>query len=197
MNTANKLTISRIVMSIFIVIILLFPFYQFGIDIPMVLVNGNIFMDIRYLICGVIFAIASITDYFDGYIARKNKTITDFGKTFDAIADKLLTNPLLIILACNNMISPIIAIVFVTRDIITDALKLSMGSKIGAVGAIKLAKYKTAILMVGITLTLFYNLPFAVFNLQISDFILIIAAILSIISGIQYYNMYKNTITEK
>lgn len=197
MNTANKLTISRIIMSIIIVVILLFPFYQFGLDIPMVLVNGNIYMDIRYLICGVIFVIAAITDYFDGYIARKNKTITDFGKTFDAIADKLLTNPLLIILACSNMISPIIAVVLVTRDIITDALKLSMGSKIGAVGAIKLAKWKTAILMIGISLTMFYNLPFSLYNLQISDFILIVATILSIISGIQYYNMYKNTVTEK
>ncbi len=197
MNTANKLTVSRIIMSVIIVIILLFPFYQFGLDIPMVLVNGNIYMDIRYLICGVIFVIAAITDYFDGYIARKNKTVTDFGKTFDAIADKLLTNPLLIILACGNMISPIIAVVLITRDIITDALKLSMGVKIGAVGAIKLAKWKTAILMIGISLTMFYNLPFSLFNLQISDFLLIIATILSIISGIKYYNMYKKTIVEK
>lgn len=197
MNTANKLTISRIIVGIIIVVILVFPFYQFGIDMPMVLVNGNIYMDIRHLICGILFVLASVTDFLDGYIARKNKMVTDFGKTFDAIADKLLTNPILIILACNNMISPVIAIIFVTRDIITDALKLSMGPKKGAVGAIKLAKIKTALLMIGISFTLFYNLPFSLFNLQISDFILIIAAILSIISGFQYYLMYKETITEK
>ena len=57
-------------------------------------------------------------------------------------------------------------------------------------------KLKTACLMVGITLTLFYNLPFELWNLKVSDFLLIIAAVLSIVSGVQYYTMNKKYIFE-
>ena len=65
------------------------------------------------------------------------------------------------------------------------------GSKGKVVAAIKLGKLKTACLMTGIVLTLFYNLPFELFNLRVSDALLIVACVLSIVSGIEYYNMNK------
>ena len=64
------------------------------------------------------------------------------------------------------------------------------------VAAIKSGKVKTATLMVGITLTLFYNLPFELVNLRVADFLLFVAAILSIISGIQYYLLNKHLLFE-
>ena len=69
-------------------------------------------------------------------------------------------------------------------------------SKGKVVAAIKSGKIKTACLMVGISLTLFYNLPFELFNLRISDFLLFVAAVMSIISGIQYYILNKHLIFE-
>ena len=60
--------------------------------------------------------------------------------------------------------------------------------------SIKTGKYKTASLMVGITLTLFYDMPFELWNVHVSDFLLIVATALSIISGVQYYNMNKKYI---
>ena len=71
------------------------------------------------------------------------------------------------------------------------------GSKGKVVAAIKSGKLKTACLMVGITLTLFYNLPFELFNLRVADFLLFVATILSIYSGIQYYIMNKDLIFEE
>ena len=66
MNTANKITMSRIIMSAIIIVLLLFPFEKVGIDMPSYLFNGNIYISLKYLIAGVIFVIASITDFFDG-----------------------------------------------------------------------------------------------------------------------------------
>lgn len=197
MNTANKITMTRIALSIVIIILLMFPFYDLGIDMPTYLINGNILIELRYIIAGILFIIASLTDFLDGYVARKYNMVTDYGKMLDAISDKILTNSLLIILACNGMISPIIAVVIVIRDIIVDALKMFIGNNSSAVGAIYIAKVKTATLMVGLTLTLFYNMPFELIKLNIADFLLIIAAILSVISGIKYYMMAKQFIKAK
>ena len=196
MNTANKITISRIVLSIIIMILLLFPFGELGIDLPSYVVNGNIYIELKYIIAGVLFIVASLTDFFDGYIARKYNMVTDFGKMVDAISDKMLTNSLLVILACNGMISPVIAVIFIVRDIAVDSMKMIVGNKGHAVAAIKVAKWKTATLMVGLVLTLFYNLPFELLNIRVSDFLLFIAAVLSVISGIQYYILNKHLLFE-
>lgn len=191
MNKANKITMSRIVMSVIIIVLLLFPFDQMGLEFPTFLFNGNIFIDLKYIIVGVLFIIASLTDFFDGYVARKYNLVTDFGKMMDAISDKLLTNSVLIILACNGKISTVVAVIIVVRDIVVDSIKMVIGNKGAAVAAIKIAKWKTATLMVGIVLTLFYNLPFELINLRISDFLLAVAAILSVISACKYYIMAK------
>ena len=197
MNKANKITLLRVFISIIIIIILLFPFYSFGIEFPKYIVNDNIVVDLKYIIAGVLFIIASLTDFLDGYVARKYDMVTDFGKMVDAISDKMLTNSLMIILACNGMIAPIIVVVFIVRDIIVDSIKMLIGNKGKAVAAIPVAKVKTATLMVGLTLTLFYNLPFELINLRVSEYLLIISCVLSVVSGVKYYGMAKEYITTK
>ena len=197
MNTANKITMSRIVLSVIILLILLFPWHQVGIDIPTYIVNGNMTIDLRYVISGVLFIIASLTDFIDGKVARKYNMVTDFGKMIDAISDKLLTNTLIVVLAAENMIPPIIAVIIIGRDIIVDSVKMLIGNKGKAVAAIPIAKYKTATLMVGLTLKLFYDIPFSLIPIRISDYLLIVAAVLAIISGAKYYMMAKEYITDK
>ena len=120
--------------------------------------------------------------------------ITDFGKMIDAIADKILVNSVLIILASQGFIHPIIPVIIILRDTIVDSIKMVAGSKGNVVAAIKTGKYKTACLMIGIVLTLFYDMPFEIWNIHVADFLLIVAAALSIISGIQYYSMNKQYI---
>ena len=186
MNLANKITMSRVVLSIVIMIVLLFPFEGLGFHLPTILVSGKILIDTKYIIAGVLFIIASLTDFLDGYVARKYNMVTDFGKMVDAISDKMLTNSLLVILAANNMISPVIAVIFIVRDIVVDSIKMVVGNKGHAVAAIGVAKLKTATLMVGLALTLFYNLPFELIGVRVSDCLLIISSILSVVSGFKY-----------
>ena len=197
MNTANKITMSRIFLSVLILILLLFPWHQVGIDMPVYIVNGSINMELKYIIAGVLFIVASLTDFVDGKIARKYNMVTDFGKMLDAISDKILTNTLIVVLACNGMVSPVIAVIIIGRDIIVDSIKMLIGNKGKAVAAIGVAKYKTATLMVGLTLKLFYDLPFSLFINGVSDFLLIVAAVLSIVSGAKYYMMAREYITDK
>ena len=197
MNLANKITMSRVIMALVIMIILLFPFEGLGISLPTFLVSGKILVEVKYLIAGVLFIFASLTDFLDGYVARHYHMVTDFGKMVDAISDKMLTNSLLVILASSHMISPIIAVVFIVRDITVDSIKMVIGNKGHAVAAIGIAKLKTATLMVGLTLTLFYNLPFELIGIRVSDCFLIISAILSVVSGFQYYLMARPYIEAK
>jgi CDP-diacylglycerol--glycerol-3-phosphate 3-phosphatidyltransferase len=195
MNIPNKITVARIVLSLFIILLLLFPFDATGFTLPTLFVNEAIVVDIRYFICGVLFVIASFTDFIDGYLARKTNQVTDFGKMMDAIADKVLVDSVLIILASTGFISAVIAVIIVVRDIVVDSIKMVAGSKGAVVSAIKSGKLKTIFLMFGIALTLFYNLPFELLNLKVADACLSVAAVLSILSAIQYYNLNKQYIS--
>ena len=197
MNLPNKITMSRIFITILIILIMLFPFESAGINLPKLFINESLVVDIKYFIVGGLFIIASISDFFDGMLARKYDMVTDFGKMIDAIADKVLVNTVLIILAANGFISSIIPVVIIFRDTVVDSIKMVAGNKGHVVAAIKTGKYKTACMMFGIILTLFYNLPFELFNLRVSDALLIIGCVLSIVSGIEYYNKNKKYIFEE
>lgn len=200
MNLPNKLTISRIVISIIIILLLLgsgFVTSVFGIEIPKLFINESIVIDLKYVIAGILFIIASITDFLDGYIARKKNMITNFGKLIDAIADKILVNSVLIILSAQGFIHPIIPVIIIIRDSIVNSIKMLAASKGKVIAAIRLGKVKTACLMIGIILTLFYNLPFELWNISVSKALLFVATIMSIISGVQYYSLNKHLIKEK
>lgn len=167
-----------------------------NVTIPQVLVSG-ITVDIRYPIAGVLFIIASLTDFLDGYLARKNNQITNTGKMLDAIADKVLVDSVLIILACQGFVNAIVPVVIVLRDIVVDAIKMEAASKGKVVAAIKSGKIKTASLMVGTVLMLFYNLPFELVNVHVDIFLLYFATIMSIFSMYEYYTLNKNIIFPK
>ncbi len=198
MNLPTKLTVLRLILSCFIIFILCFPFYMVGVQFPNIYISGTGFtIELQYIIAGVIFIIASLTDWLDGHLARKNNQITDTGKMLDAIADKVLVNSVLIILAAQGFMNVIIPVVVVLRDIVVNAIKMEAAGKGKVVAAIKSGKFKTATLMIGTTLTFFYNLPFSLINIDVANFLLYIAVILSIISAFQYYNLNKNIIFSK
>ena len=197
MNLPNKITISRIILAVLILVLLIFPWYQVGIEFPKYTISNNIIVDLKYIIAGILFIIASLTDFIDGHIARKNNLVTDFGKVMDAIADKVLVNGLLIILACNGFISIVVPVVIITRDIFVDSIKMIAGEKKGAVGASVAGKLKTICMMIGLSLVLIYNLPFELWNIKVADILILIATILSVISGCQYYLNNKDIFADK
>ncbi len=192
-NVPTKLTFLRLALSLLIIILLLFPFYRVGFSFTTFLFH-DILIDVRYILCGVIFVMASLTDYIDGYLARKNNQVTDFGKFSDAIADKVLVNSVLIIFAAQGFIPAIIPVIIIVRDIIVDAIRMNVATK-GVVQAAKMSgKIKTACLMVGITLTFFYNLPFELFGLQVSKLFLYFGTLMSIVSMFEYYSLNKKAL---
>ena len=200
MNLPNKLTMARVVMAVVIILVLLGGDYTqslFGFEIPKLFVNETLTVDFKYIIAGILFILASLTDFLDGYIARKYNLVTDFGKLVDAIADKILVNSVLIILAAQGFIHPIIPVVIIIRDSVVNSIKMLAASKGKVVAAIKSGKIKTACLMVGIVLTLFYNLPFELWNISVAKVLLFIATILSIVSGVQYFVLNKHLIKDK
>ncbi len=199
MNIPTKLTISRIIFTIMIIILFLFPFYQMNIEFPIWALDvGEIIeIDSRYIIGGILFVVASLTDFLDGYLARKNNQVTDFGKFVDSIADKVLVNSVLIIFATEGVISPVIPVVIIFRDTIIDSVRMLASKKGVVIAAGKAGKVKTACMMVGLTLTFFYNLPFEIWNIDVATVFLILATVLSIYSGIEYYyNNKKYLFTE-
>jgi CDP-diacylglycerol--glycerol-3-phosphate 3-phosphatidyltransferase len=191
MKLPNKISFSRIIIAFLIVVILLFPFDSAGISTLKIFVNESIVIDIKYIIVGVLFVIASITDFFDGYVARKRNCCTDFGKIIDAIADKILIDSVLILLATIGFIHPIIAVIVIIRDVLVDSIKRYAASCGVIMGSIKLARVKTILFMVSISMILFYNYPFELINLKIADILLVIATIMSIVSGFEYFSFIK------
>ena len=196
MNLPNKITVMRLILTVVIILLLCIPFTFFGFNFPKYDING-IIVELNVLIAGVIFIIASLTDFLDGHLARKYNMVTDTGKMLDAIADKVLVNPILILLACNGFIPVIIPVVYVTRDIVVDAIKMQAASKGKVVAAIKSGKWKTATMMIGLTLVFFYNMPFEFFNIRVDLFLLYFACIMSVVSAVQYYKLNKKLLFSK
>lgn len=197
MNLPNKLTVMRLVLSLIIIAILCIPFYSLGLEIPEGPTISGITLKIDYMIAGIIFIIASLTDFLDGHIARKRGLVTNTGKMLDAIADKVLVNSVLIILAAKGEINAIIPVIIVVRDIIVNAIKMQAASRGKVVAAIGSGKLKTATLMVGVVLVFFGNMPFEIWSFNVADFLLYLATILSIVSMIQYYNLNKSLIFDE
>ena len=197
MNLPNKITVTRIILAILILILLIFPFHDVNFLWPIYLVSGKISINIKYIICGFLFMTASITDFLDGKIARERGIVTDFGKVMDAIADKILVNGVLIALAYDGFLPVVIPIVIITRDIAVDSIKMVAGSTGKAVGASTAGKIKTVFMMTGITMVFFYNLPFELLNISLGTYLVYIATILSVYSGIQYFIVNKDLIKEK
>ena len=197
MNLPNKLTIGRIIAAIIILIILVVPWYNLGIEFPVYQIAGNIMVDLKYIIVGVLFVLAALTDFLDGHIARSRNIVTDFGKVMDAIADKVLVNGVLIMLAYDGFTSIAIPVIIITRDIFVDSFKMASGKKGKVVAASFTGKAKTMCMMVGMALTLFYNLPFELIGINVGYALIIIATILSIISACQYYYNTKDTFKAK
>lgn len=196
MNLPNKITCMRLIISAIVLIVMCIPWSSLGVEFPVYSVFGVENVNLKYLICGALFMIGSLTDFLDGYIARKYNLVTDFGKVMDAIADKVLVNGVLIILAYDKFIPLIVPVIIITRDIVVDSIKMASGNKGKVVAASWPGKIKTICMMIGVTLTFFYNIPFAFIGngIRIDQLLVYVACIMSIISACQYYLANKDFI---
>ena len=165
MNLPNRITLLR---TILIPVFIFFLLFDMG-DSTITILNGRP-MKINIFIAAVIFIFASVTDFIDGYLARKYNLITNMGKFLDPLADKLLE----------------IAIEFAVTG-----LRLLAVEKGEVIPAGILGKLKTISQLVAIVLILLGNPVFNIWHFELDYILLWISVILTILSGIEYF---KNSI---
>lgn len=136
MNTPNKLTVGRMILVPFLVVFLL---TEWGGE-------AN-----RYISLGI-FVVASITDWFDGYLARKNHLVTNFGKFMDPLADKLLVCSALICLVELDKLQAWIVIIIIAREFIISGFRLIAAENGIVIAANYWGKFKTVSQMIMIIL---------------------------------------------
>ena len=195
MNLPNRLTVMRIIMIPVIILIAIFPYSQFGIELPM-LQFGFVTLSAVNIVMLVLFCIASFTDFLDGYLARKNNLVTTFGKFADPIADKLLVTTMFVLFAAQGTIPVVPVLIMVARDTIVDGIRMIASSNGVVMAAGYLGKLKTVVQMLSIITILLNNLPFELYRLPVSDFLLWFAAFTSLASGISYFNQMREYIFE-
>ena len=195
MNLPNKLTTIRLMSVPIFIVVYLFPYEMLGINMPTfhVLSTSLSLLDI---ILFLIFLLSSLTDYLDGYLARKYNLITTFGKFVDPIADKLIVNSALLLLASSKNISILIPIIMISRDTIVDAIRLMASQKNVVLAASYLGKAKTMTQMIAICLLLLNNIVFDALGIPMAQIMIWLAAIISIVSGIDYFMKNKQYILE-
>ena len=195
MNLPNKLTTIRLLSVPLFIIVYLIPYQSLGIEIPVfdVLSTSLSLLDI---ILFLIFALSALTDYLDGYIARKQHLITTFGKFIDPIADKLIVNTTLLLLASTHDIHIIIPIIMISRDIIVDAIRLVASQKNVVLSASYLGKAKTMTQMIAICLLLLNNIVFVGLHIPMDQIMIWLATLISFVSGIDYFMKNRQYIME-
>ena len=134
MNLPNQLTMGRLFLTALFVAVM---------SIPDQLLKSFHLLDYRITIAILFFLIASLTDFLDGYIARKLKLVTDFGKLMDPLVDKILTSAVFIILTQENMIPAWITITIISREFLVTGLRLLASNQGTVLSADSLGKWKT------------------------------------------------------
>ena len=176
MNISNALTVSRIFMV---------PV------IALLLINDSL---IQSLIAAGIFGVAMVTDFLDGYYARKYHQESDLGKLLDPLADKFLVGSVLIMLIPLNRIPALIVALIIARELAVTGLRSIAAEKNIIIAADWLGKYKTAFQCVAL-IPLIVHYPILGLQFQLAgDFFVVIALFFTLWSGIDYFvSYYKAT----
>jgi CDP-diacylglycerol--glycerol-3-phosphate 3-phosphatidyltransferase len=197
MNLPNRITIARFMIVLIMIGVMLFP-YETVSNVNL----GSTLIPLPYFVALALFVIASFTDFLDGYLARKLNLVTNFGKFLDPFADKVLTNSAFILL----MITPNwveielirvpawIVIIMIIRDLAVDGIRMIGISQGKVIAASKIGKLKTVMQIIAIIFVFLNDAVFGFLNLPngftITDIILYLAALVSLISLISY--LYNN-----
>ena len=168
-NGPNQLTLFRIAAVPVIIVLLLFP------------------NRICTLIAGLLFSAAAITDYLDGFLARKRGLVTTLGKIMDPVADKLLVSSAFIMLTSLGWVPAWMACIIIGRELAVNGLRNIIAEKGGDLSASNLGKYKTGFQIAAI-IPLMFHYPFFGLNVQvIGNLFLWGALVFTIWSGADYF----------
>lgn len=181
MNIPNKITISRILLIPIFMAVMLIDF-NWG---EMTLFGAT--MPVTHFVGGLIFIFASLTDWVDGYYARKYNLVTTFGKFLDPLADKLLVSAALIILVELGFAPSWVVILIISREFAVTGLRLVLAGEGEVVAAGGLGKIKTTAQIIAIITLLLHNTIFAAINIPFAEIMLYVALIFTMWSGWDYF----------
>ena len=184
MNIPNRLTIIRILLVPVVVAVYLCMDPTIGV------IDEASGLALRDVIAFVIFAVASITDFFDGMLARKNNWITSFGKFADPIADKMLVNTVLILMVYFHQANVIAVLLMIARDL------MSAANSGEVVSAGIFGKLKTVLQMFALVFLLLKDWPFVYMGICMDQILLWAATATSLYSGWIYFNQLKKYVLE-
>ncbi|MGN1400375.1 MAG: CDP-diacylglycerol--glycerol-3-phosphate 3-phosphatidyltransferase [Bacillus sp. (in: firmicutes)] len=185
MNLPNKITISRICLIPFFLIIMLVDFGWGNLQL------GSEAIPVKDLVGAIIFIFASVTDWVDGYYARKYNLVTNLGKFLDPLADKLLVSAALIVLVEMGLAPSWIVIIIISREFAVTGLRLILAGTGEVVAANMLGKIKTWTQIIAISALLLHNLPFAYIDFPFATIALWVSMFFTIWSGWDYFALNK------
>ena len=191
MKIANRLTIARIVMIPVFLLIMCFPKDILGMV--------NVFhstLSVSWVLAMIIFTIASITDFLDGYLARKYHLITNFGKFADPLADKLLVMTAFITLVGASVIPMWIVAVIVCRELAVTGLRLLLVNDGEVLAAAWPGKVKTATQMLAIIFLLIDDFPVKGLPFSIGTILLYVCLVATVYSGVDYFIKNKHVFAD-
>ncbi len=181
LNLPNKITISRIFLIPLFIIVLTINFDWGEINI------GNNALPITQLVGSIIFIFASLTDWLDGYIARKYDLITNMGKFLDPLADKLLVSAAFIMLIELQIAPAWIIIIIISREFAITGFRLVASGEGVVLAASSMGKLKTVSQILAVILLMLNNFPFSYTNIPVDMIMLYIALIFTVWSGLDYF----------
>ncbi len=195
MNLPNKITVARMLL---IPIMIIIPYLE---------LNNTLFgsVTVGSFITLIIFLIASLTDFLDGYLARKNNLVTTFGKFLDPIADKLLVLSALIMLVEQGIIPGWIPIIIAAREFIVSGIRMLAAGDGKVIAASWYGKVKTVSQMVAISFAFLSTNTFMQFtSVEMSagalilnilmSLAMIVAVLTTILSGVDYFMKSKDIV---
>ncbi|NIK75551.1 CDP-diacylglycerol--glycerol-3-phosphate 3-phosphatidyltransferase [Paenibacillus castaneae] len=188
MNLANKITLARI----FLVPVIMF-FLLIKLDLGS-LTFSDFSITYSQIAAALIFIVAASTDGLDGYIARKNKIVTNLGKLLDPLADKLLVAAVLISLVEMDKLNALIAIIIISREFAVTGLRQIALLEGSVMAASTWGKWKTAVQITMIISILINNFPFTFIDFPFHVIASWAAAVITVYSGIDYFLKNKHLI---
>ena len=141
--------------------------------------------------CTVLFVVASLTDWLDGYWARKYQGTSDFGKFYDPAADKILILAAFLTLMYQGKIDPMLVFLILARDFFIGAVRSTAASRGQIISAKPLGKWKTAIQMIAVPILFIDSILFPQFFIQGATVLLWGSLGLSLVSAVEYFNLFR------
>jgi len=187
-NIANQLTLFRLILIPLILAFMLGVFPLFGT----VARWGADVISLQDALATFLFLLASLTDFLDGYLARKYGLITDFGKFLDPLVDKMLVLAVLVALVELGRVGSFVVFFILLREFAVSGLRMLAGARGVVIAASSGGKIKTTLQLIAVFMLMLIPHAFPIAGIGLGTWLLYVATFLTIYSGVMYFWMHRS-----